>query len=177
VTWTPESRAVPAIEPPSADMEPGTVIELHAPTVDDALARQVAEDMDTIVTYRNGNTALLEALMLTCWMQPGAEAAARKVLREAGMLTDEGPQWDALEERKKIGGWTWREAVRRLVKDPDAAAKLLAMGDTPPDLAAEAREFVARCAQYGKVPMIEQRPLQPLAMGHYETVISFRDAR
>jgi hypothetical protein len=37
--------------------------------------------------------------------------------------------------------------------------------------------LVQLAAECGLVLNIEQRPLQPLAMGHYETVVSVRPAR
>lgn len=52
-------------------------------------------------------------------------------------------------------------------------AKVLAQLSTE-DLA---RIVVQEAAPRGEVLTIEQRPLKPLAMGHYETVISVRPAR
>ena len=40
-----------------------------------------------------------------------------------------------------------------------------------------ANELVAAAARQGHVITIEQRPLQPLAMGHHESVVSVRQAR
>lgn len=140
--------------------------------------RQVAQDMDLIADYRNGNTALLETLMLTVWEQPGAEAAVRQVLTEAGMLVGDQPQWEALALRKNAR-WSWREAVRRLVTDEAEQLRLLAMDDkaTRIDVAAEARLLVAVATQQGQVLTVEQVPLQPLAMGHYTTTVTVREAR
>ena len=45
------------------------------------------------------------------------------------------------------------------------------------DVAAAARNLVAEDARQGVVLTIEQEPLQPLAMGHYETIVSVRPAR
>lgn len=45
------------------------------------------------------------------------------------------------------------------------------------DVADMARELVAAAERTGLVITIEQRPLQPLAMGHHETVVSVRPAR
>ncbi len=38
-------------------------------------------------------------------------------------------------------------------------------------------QLVRLCELEGLVLTVEQRPLQPLAMGHYETVASIRPAR
>ena len=40
-----------------------------------------------------------------------------------------------------------------------------------------AETLIAEATRLGLVVTIEQRPLQPLAMGHYETVASVRPAR
>lgn len=45
------------------------------------------------------------------------------------------------------------------------------------DVADMGRELVAAAERTGLVITIEQRPLQPLAMGHHETVVSVRPAR
>jgi hypothetical protein len=42
---------------------------------------------------------------------------------------------------------------------------------------ARAEQLVGEAAQYGVVITIEQRPLQPFAMGRYETVASVRPMR
>ena len=42
---------------------------------------------------------------------------------------------------------------------------------------AAAHALIAEAARLGLVLTIEQRPLQPLAMGHYETVAIVRPAR
>lgn len=44
-------------------------------------------------------------------------------------------------------------------------------------VSAAARALIAEAARLGLVLNIEQRPLQPLAMGHHETVASVRPAR
>lgn len=50
--------------------------------------------------------------------------------------------------------------------------------DTPAtNLREVARELVRHAATVGLVLTIEQRPLQPLAQGHYETVVSVREVR
>lgn len=41
----------------------------------------------------------------------------------------------------------------------------------------EARRLLTIAAREGQVVTIEQHPLQPLAMGHFETVVSVRPAR
>lgn len=48
---------------------------------------------------------------------------------------------------------------------------------TPEAMASTLRALVAIAAGSGLVISIEQRPLQPLAMGHYESVVSVRRAR
>lgn len=45
------------------------------------------------------------------------------------------------------------------------------------DILAAAADLLQRAAAAGIVLTIEQVPLQPLAMGHYATVASVRDAR
>lgn len=45
------------------------------------------------------------------------------------------------------------------------------------DLYAAATRLVERAKQLGLVLTIEQQPLQPLAMGHYDTLVSVREAR
>lgn len=45
------------------------------------------------------------------------------------------------------------------------------------DAEAAARALVVMAQRTGEVVTIEQRPLQPLAMGHYETVVSVRPAK
>ena len=45
------------------------------------------------------------------------------------------------------------------------------------DYKARAEQLVAEAQRAGLVITVEQRPLQPLAMGHYETVVSVRPAR
>jgi hypothetical protein len=45
------------------------------------------------------------------------------------------------------------------------------------ELRRAAEALVRRAADIGSVLTIEQRPLTPLAMGHYETVVSVRAAR
>jgi hypothetical protein len=47
----------------------------------------------------------------------------------------------------------------------------------PAHYQAEAEDLVARAARYGLVITVEQRSLKPLAMGHFETVISVRQRR
>jgi len=42
---------------------------------------------------------------------------------------------------------------------------------------AAAHALIAEAARLGLVLTIEQRPLQPLAMGHHETVATVRPAR
>jgi len=44
-------------------------------------------------------------------------------------------------------------------------------------LRAQTEELIAHAANWGFVLTIEQRPLQPLAMGHYESVVTVRRAR
>lgn len=47
----------------------------------------------------------------------------------------------------------------------------------PTDVLAAARALIAEAQRQGLVLTIEQVPLQPLAMGHYETVAGVRPAR
>lgn len=51
--------------------------------------------------------------------------------------------------------------------------------DTDPveDIRAKAQLLLADATLAGVVLTIEQRPLKPLAMGHYETIIAVRRAR
>jgi len=44
-------------------------------------------------------------------------------------------------------------------------------------LRAQAEELIAHALTWGYVLTIEQRPLQPLAMGNYESVLAVRRAR
>jgi hypothetical protein len=53
------------------------------------------------------------------------------------------------------------------------ATRLLA----PAYYSAQVERIVADMARQGLVLTVEQRPLQPLRMGHYETVVSVRPAR
>lgn len=48
---------------------------------------------------------------------------------------------------------------------------------TAESLQAEARSLVERARAAGFVVTIEQQPLQPPAMGNYETVVHVREAR
>lgn len=91
----------------------------------------VSELMNLVLQYRRGNTALLDALMSTCWNTPDAEAKVRQVLRDAKMLTEDGPDWAGLEQRK-AQQWTWEEAVCYLCKDPAERDRLLKLQDNVP---------------------------------------------
>lgn len=80
--------------------------------------------------YKAGNTELLELLMK---LHAGEHSAllprVREILAGAGLLTsDYRLNWPALEERKPKQ-ITWEQAVNECVTDPDARARLLAMGD------------------------------------------------
>ena len=81
-------------------------------------------------SYKNGNTELLELLMkLHAGQHESILPRVREILAGAGLLNaDNTLNWPALEERKpkKI---TWEQAVNECVTDPEARARLLAMGD------------------------------------------------
>jgi hypothetical protein len=47
----------------------------------------------------------------------------------------------------------------------------------PANITERAQQLVREAAGFGLVLTIEQRPLQPLAMGHHEDVVSVRGAR
>lgn len=49
--------------------------------------------------------------------------------------------------------------------------------DDADGIVAAAQRLIAEAARIGLVVTIEQRPLQPLAMGHHETVATVRPAR
>lgn len=59
----------------------------------------------------------------------------------------------------------------------DAIAKIEAMNTQGVAVEILAKAVVMLAEQQGMVLTIEQRPLQPLSMGHYETVVSVRPAR
>jgi hypothetical protein len=61
------------------------------------------------------------------------------------------------------------QTLLRLISDSDVAHGA--------SITARAQALVQLAERVGKVLTIEQRPLQPLAMGHYETVVSVRQAR
>lgn len=61
---------------------------------------------------------------------------------------------------------------------PDAGCQGHVARDlAPARITAKAEALVAEAAKWGLVLTIEQSPLQPLAMGHYETRVSVRPAR
>lgn len=60
---------------------------------------------------------------------------------------------------------------------PVAHAVMLKPDITPDDLRAVVCELVEAARLAGMVITVEQRPLKPLAMGHYESVVSVRAAR
>lgn len=98
-----------------------------------AYALEVHAQMDTVASYRAGNTQLLEALMLSLadMAEGTGKDAACDALRAAGMLDEGGAlNWPALAKRKEQR-WTWREAVTALVKQPAVQAHLLRMDDAP----------------------------------------------
>lgn len=79
--------------------------------------------------FKAGNTSLLQALMLAHEDRDTAAASRVSVLREAGMLNDDGTcNWQALEDRKPKQV-TWAQAVNECVTDPAARARLLALDD------------------------------------------------
>ena len=82
-----------------------------------------------VASYRAGNTALLEALMLAHEERDSANAARCGVLCEAGMLDEDGAcNWPALEARKQKQQ-TWEQAVRECITDPAEVERLLALAD------------------------------------------------
>lgn len=92
-----------------------------------AAAHEAEQDRDR---FRHGNTALLGLLMR---LHTGDDMAAivedsRAILRTAGLLREDNTlDWSALEARKPKRQ-TWAEAVNECVTDPEARARLLAMG-------------------------------------------------
>ena len=135
-------------------------------------------------SFRNGNTALLRALMDLRSASPGAYLTADRVLINAGMLSEDGRMtWDGLGERE-AKPWTWQDATVALAKDPAERQMLLdilecpqpslRINDTFKDVAHAARFLVATAAARGEVLTVEQQPLQPLAMRNYTTVVSTR---
>lgn len=81
-------------------------------------------------SFKAGNTELLELLMkLHAGQHESILPRVREILAGAGLLNaDNTLNWIALEERKpkKI---TWEQVVNECVTDPEARARLLAMGD------------------------------------------------
>jgi hypothetical protein len=115
----------------------------------DAIQEGVHETELARDAYRNGNTALLDALMCMVWQFVGvddrdgvishtgmaAEEAAIKVLMDAGVAEQLAPGansyrllWAKLEERKPKQQ-TWAEAVRECITDPAEVERLLALDD------------------------------------------------
>lgn len=77
-----------------------------------------------------------------------------------------------------MNGDPLKNAVR-IAAHPELAA-VPAAGFAPitaDELRAIVEDLVAACDAAGFVLTVEQRPLQPLRMGHYETVVSVRPAR
>lgn len=60
-------------------------------------------------------------------------------------------------------------------EERDKLARLIA--DGPLDLRARAEALACAAKLQGLVVTMEQRPLVPLAMGHFETVITVRTSR
>lgn len=99
--------------------------------------------------YKNGNTALLEALMDMVHQHCGtvddtldhrfisANENAVELLEQAGMIVEGNRlDWDALEARKPKRQ-TWEQAVNECVSDPAERARLLAFGDSQSTAAAK----------------------------------------
>lgn len=111
----------------------------------DRLQRKTSEEVER---YRNGNTALIEALMdmvhqyfrnspdgIVNHSFISAEEGAIEVLVQAGMAEEVPGKgyrllWDKLEARKPKPQ-TWEEAVKECVTDPSEQARLLALADEP----------------------------------------------
>jgi hypothetical protein len=65
-------------------------------------------------------------------------------------------------------------SVKETMSSPPSSCGI----STTEDLVRQAAtELVAMATIYGFVLTIEQRPLQPFAMGHYDTVVSVRPKR
>lgn len=96
----------------------------------DLLRQEVSDSMKTVMQYRSGNTELIECAMQLVQGLPTAEARARAVLAQCGMIRaeDGGLDWAALAKRKD-NRWAWEEAVRKLVKQAEEVERLLAMGE------------------------------------------------
>lgn len=62
-------------------------------------------------------------------------------------------------------------------EERDTLRRLLGEADYSGSLESRARALVETARRVGLVLTIEQRSLQPPAMGHYETVVSIRAAR
>lgn len=116
------------------DTEDSPPIESELEQVYELLV-QAQQERDS---FRAGNTALLEALMCFVYrVSNGGRAgeieleinAATQVLREAGMIANDGSMdWDALDARKPKRQ-TWAEAVHECVTDPQEIARLMALDD------------------------------------------------
>lgn len=97
----------------------------------DAMLLAASEAETERDAYKAGNTELLGL-----WMKLLAgddicdvQERVREILAGAGLLnSDNSPNWAALEDRKpkRI---TWEQAVSECVTDPEARARLMAMGD------------------------------------------------
>lgn len=80
---------------------------------------------------------------------------------------------------------TWRSAEGVPIPPPSYWADMPTgpqINGEPPPTAADnlldiARQLVAHAASVGLVLTVEQRALQPFAQGHFETVVSVREAR
>jgi hypothetical protein len=99
----------------------------------DLLRDEVRTSLNKMLEFRRGNTALLEALMLSLpdISEGEGKDAVRNVLTEAQMLDQHGAlNWPALQQRKD-SPMTWEQAVRMFVKQPAEVEMLLAMADEP----------------------------------------------
>jgi hypothetical protein len=65
----------------------------------------------------------------------------------------------------------------KMLTEAEYAELALRAGGEAPDIEAAAQLLVDLADRRGLVLTIEQRPLTPLAMGHFETVVAVRQAR
>lgn len=93
-----------------------------------------------------------------------AESGEAMILRR-----EESRASEIISEAFSDGGTDWT-----VVKCSPSLIEYLLTGQQTEELANQLLEVAKRI---GQIVTIEQRPLQPLAMGNYETVVSVRPAR